>query len=181
MSEYVRGPSRARKHPRLETKPTTQYTDRRHDTGGGYERVRSTERRAHTPGDRREDVYVPVHRLCAVAWCYGPDWSVEEILADLAGSDVHHTSGVEWDNREDCLTVMAHDRHASLTNSDRRAIAESSKRQVEAARQRGLDEAECAACGAVTDTLATSPGFEGERCLDCATRDADGAEIRLNS
>ena len=167
----------------FETKPSVRYADGSRDTGGGYERVRSYEQVFTDYGTRRkQDVYVAVHRLCAVAWCYPESWSVKEILADLDGKDVHHVSGVEWDNREDNLEVMTHAEHSSVTQTERRAFAADKKRDVAEQEQQALTEhvpGECPAGGVETEVLATSDAFTGERCLQCAKRESDGEAIHV--
>ena len=42
-----------------------------------------------------------------------------------------------------------------------------------------VDDDRCDRCGEVADLLATSAGFDGERCLDCARKTAGGEPIEL--
>lgn len=195
---YVIGPSRARKHPNVETKPTPTLRDRSYrdldpatrstyDSGGGYERVRSTEVRPHTSAQGSEDVYAAIHRLNAVAWWDDPDATASDILPQLAGQDVHHDApevsesrGVEWDNRECCLSVIDHGRHTTktnVTNAEIRAWGEDAKRQA-ASDGRGDDPEECRRCGA-TETLVRSPDFDGLRCPSHAAEESDGATMEV--
>jgi hypothetical protein len=163
----------------LETKPTTHYTDRKTDTGGGYERWRSYEWRPETSRRSKEDVYVPVHRLAAVVWCYPDDMSVTDILADLHGRDVHHKSGVGWDNREDTLTVLGHGEHSSVTNAERRAWARDAKATVDDPEAVGKEDRHCAACGASDGALATTESLDAVFCLDHVMDRADGETIEV--
>jgi hypothetical protein len=143
-------------------------------TGGGYELWRSKEERAGYPDGKKYDCYVAVHRLLAVVACYPDDWSVAEINADMVGKDVHHESGVPWDNRPDELTVMEHGRHASLTNSEKRAFAEDAKRLRDG--QATIDDSGgCSECAA--DAEARIEGTE--YCLECATDAAAGRDVTV--
>lgn len=161
----------------FETKPSVaEYT------GGGYEHWRSVEYRPHTPTQGSEDVYVSHHRLLAVVACYPSDEPLSEVLDDLREKDVHHESGVPWDNRPANLTVVEHDRHAEITQTQRLTWAEDARREVEQAEQQplGVDVSTCDRCGCETDRLAECDGWPGERrCLDCAKQTADGEVIRL--
>lgn len=181
MSEYVRGPTYARRErPRFEFKPSaTGYT------GGGYARVRSTEYRDHTPGDGTDDVFVSIHRLAAVAW-HLPDGTLgaDVRLADLAGMDAHHTQpdsdarGMPAANGEDWTELVSHNPHSEITQSKRRAWAEDEKR-----RQTTVDEATPEVCEKCNDAEAEASvvGDGRELCLGCATRlaDATGATVEL--
>jgi hypothetical protein len=159
----------------FETKPSV-----REYTGGGYEHWRSYEARPHTPGDGKEHVYCSHHRLLAVVACYGLETPIEDVLADLATKDVHHTSGVPWDNRPATLEVRSHGEHAELTQTQRRAWAADKKRQVELEASRPAARGECEHCGTVLDGGGcTSPAFEGTRCLECAIDGADGATVEV--
>lgn len=191
---YVRGPSRYRKLARLETKPTTGPRD----TSGGYERIRSSEHRPTHPSENAVDVYAAVHQLLAVAWNRPRLETGEPILPDdysgvvdmgvLAGDDVHHEApelserrGVEWDNREECLYVESHERHASLTNAERRAYGEDAKQQ--AFDDTTTEGQGCAGCGG-EDVAATFDGTSEEYCLACAkdcASDYSGPVRLLNS
>jgi hypothetical protein len=130
----------------FETKPSIpQYT------GGGYEHHRSTEYRPHTPGESSEDVYCSQHRLLAVVACYDLETPIADVLADLAAKDVHHRSGVPWDNRPGNLEVRSHGDHAQLTQTQRRAWAADKKRQLEQEASQPAGRDECESCGAVLD------------------------------
>jgi hypothetical protein len=159
-------------HPTVETKPShPDYT------GGGYERVRSSEYRPHTPGDRKESVYAYLHRLCAVAWFEDESATAEEILPALAGMDVHHNApeadrdrGIPWDNRESVLEVIEHGRHAEITQTERRAWAEDKKREIAQREQESLTPDRgpaCDRCGATDVPLGTGDGFDGAWCPEC--------------
>lgn len=164
-SRYVRGETYARRErPRFEFKPTaTGYT------GGGYPRVRSTERREHTPGDGTDDVFVSIHRLAAVAW-HLPDGTLGEDvrLSALDGVDVHHTTpdggpGMPSANGEAWTTVVDHGRHSEITQSQMRAWGEDSKQQ---ATDDDVAVDRCPECGDESDGAAVG-GREG-LCLGCA-------------
>jgi hypothetical protein len=151
-------------------------------TGGGYPRWRSYELRPATPGTEKEDVYVPVHRLCAVAWLFEDGRTAEDILrsGELVGADVHHELGMPSANLEAKLSVREHGRHAEITQRQRRAWAEDRKREIERREARPVDSDACDRCGAVETTLATCDAWPGEaRCIDCAKATSDGQEIRL--
>lgn len=162
-------------HATLETKPSVHGY-----TGGGYEHWRSYEVRPETPTRGKEDVYVSVHRLTAVVACYPTEQPIEAILDDLRGMDVHHRSGVPWDNRPGNLEAVPHGRHSEITQTQRRAWAEDAKREVEERERQPLDADECARCGAVETTLAECDAWPGEqRCIECARKTANGHEVRL--
>lgn len=190
-SAYTLGPATYRKLPRVETKPSSVYADYesggrrkvRRDTGGGYERVRSYEPDPTKPGDRKRDVYVSIHRLCAVAWLLPEDAP----LSVLDGMDVHHTTGVEWANfgdspnfEETGLELMEHGRHSEITRDQMLAWAKDAEREVERQERQplgGVDK--CDSCGAEGDvSLWTSPDFDGERCTACAMDAADGGALQ---
>ena len=170
---------RRKPHATLETKPSVcGYT------GGGYEHWRSAERRPHTPAQASEDVYASHHRLLAVVACYPLEWPLEDVLDDLREKDVHHESGVPWDNRPDNLEVLRHGRHSEITQTQRRAWAADRKREVQQSEQQPLagdgDSGFCDRCGDDSETLAECDAWPGERrCLECATATANGREIRL--
>ena len=83
-------------------------------SGAGYERWRSYELRPSTATDGKEDVYVAHHRLLAVVECYPSTMSLEAILRDLDGKDVHHRNGIKWDNHSSNLEPIDHGEHAKL-------------------------------------------------------------------
>lgn len=174
--EYVLGPATYRKYCRLETKPGSGRG------GGGYERFRSYEDLETQPGGKR-DVYVYHHRLLALLHPDVDDLPIGEALEYLEGRDVHHENGVKWDNRLENFELLEHARHSSITQRELQQIAKA--RAADAKRARAEETEDrlgadvCPGCGTETDTLATSPGFEGERCLDCAMSEADGATIEL--
>ena len=174
-NRYVVGAADPRRqdYATFETKPSVpEYT------GGGYEHHRSSEYRPHTPGESSEDAYCSHHRLLAVVACYDLETPISEVLADLAAKDVHHRSGVPWDNRPGNLEVRSHGDHAQLTQTQRRAWAADKKRQVEREASKPAARGECDSCGTVLDGGGcTSPAFEGERCLECAIDGADGAPV----
>jgi hypothetical protein len=169
-------------HATFETKPSVpEYT------GGGYEHWRSTEYRPHTPRQGKEDVYVSAHQLLAVVACYPLETPIEDVLADLSENDVHHNApevkadaGVPWDNRPDAIEVVDHARHSSRTQAQVRAWGEDAKQAARDPIQPDhAGEDVCAGCGEPAEMLATSEDWEGERCLDCAQRDAGGETIEL--
>lgn len=168
-SEYVRGPT----YSRDADAATFEFkSGSPGHTGGGYARWRSIEAGPHTPGDTKREVYVAVHRLAAVAWCYPDDWSVAEILDDLAGKDVHHQLSMPSANCEGELEVVDHGRHAEITQAKRRAWAADKKRQAER-EQQALDTGPmCPECG--DDAEATVAGTD--YCLDHAMDVASGTE-----
>lgn len=49
---------------------------------------------------------VYVHQLCAIAWDIA---SPHEVFG--GGMDIHHETGVRWDNREENLVKMSHSNH----------------------------------------------------------------------
>lgn len=153
----------------LETKPSP-----REYTGGGYEHWRSLERRPHTPGDRPEDVYCSHHRLLAVVACYDVDEPLEDVLEDLDAKDVHHRSGVPWDNRPENLEVHSHGEHAAITQTQRRAWAADKKREIEQADETPVTLDACDRCGKEAEQLAECDAWpaDEERCIECATETA---------
>ena len=186
---HVRGPSRARKHARLETRPTGGPSD----SAGGYERVRSTERVESDARDGAIDVYAAHHRLLAIAWNLERRGTGEPILPEgyegvvdmdvIAGDDVHHDApeadaerGVPWDNREACLVVEDHGAHAGLTNAERRAYARDGQKLRDGVET--LETGGCATCDA-EETKATFDGDDADYCLECATEQADGRTVRM--
>lgn len=177
---YTLGPARYQSYARLRTKPSSIDHQGRRDTGGGYERFRSYEVRPDTPRDGAEDVYVAHHRLLAVVACYPEDMPVSDILAHLEGKDVHHKSGVEWDNRPSNLVVREHGRHAHITQTQMRAWAEDAKETAEAIERGEHPEDRCDSCGTHAKTLAESDDWQGVYCLDCAFESSDGSAIEVS-
>lgn len=148
-------------------------------TGGGYPRIRSRERRGHTPGDGTDDVFVAVHRLAAVVWCYDGDRPLSEITADLRERDVHHELEMPAANLPAHVEVVGHGEHSRRTNTapDRQqqlAWAKDAKRE-QARRQREdyvPDEQACTDCGAEVRAAVAGEQY----CLDCATTAASGTD-----
>lgn len=173
-AEYVLGDAPPQRHDfaRFETKPPSPG-----DTGAGYERWRSWEYRPETSRQGKEDVYVYVHRLLAIVECYPGDMPIDEVLRDLDGKDVHHQSGVKWDNRPEILEVIDHGHHSSLTQSQMRAFGEDAKQQAKS--DAPADPDRCERCGDTDGPFGTSDGFDGVRCLDCATAECDGEPIDM--
>lgn len=182
-------------HATFRSKPPA-YDDRTGswDSGAGYERWRSTEHDPTKPGDRKTDVYASHHRLLAVVECYPLDAPLGEILADLDGSDVHHTTGSKWCNFGESpnfddgdlphshgsgrgIEVLDHGTHSERTQAQVRAWGEDAKR---AARDDGpVDPDRCGRCDGETDTLWQCDDFEGIRCTECAKRGTDGAALEV--
>lgn len=186
---HVRGPSRARKHARLETRDR----DGPRDSGGGYERIRSCERVESDPRDHAIDVYAAHHRLLAVAWNVSRKESGLSVLpegyegvvdmGELVGDDVHHDApeadaerGIPWDNRECVLTVEDHGRHAGLTNTERRAYARDAQKLRDG--DETLPGGGCDGCDA-EETKATFENTDAEYCLNCAREQANGRTVQI--
>jgi len=174
---YSYGPTHPNQQPyaTFETKPSPpEYT------GGGYEHWRSYEWRPHTARQSKESSYVSHHRLLSVVACYDADRPLDEVLADLRGKDVHHQSGVAWDNRPDNLAVLDHGEHSSVTQSQVRAWGEDAKREAADAQQARVTEpGTCPSCGEEMDIECTSAGFDGSRCVECAKQECDGETINV--
>lgn len=178
---YVIGDAHANQlgYARFETKPAA-WTGRRWDTGSGYERWRSYEYRPETSRVGKEDVYVSVHRLCAVAWLLPPDAP----LSAMQNVDVHHNYHVEWANfgessnfDEPGLALLEHGRHSEITQAELRAWGEDAKRQ--AAGEIDDDGVACVRCSETPDVACESPDWDGIACLECAKRLSDGATIEV--
>lgn len=194
--DYQLGPPHANTqgYASFETKPPAYFRDGSRDTGSGYERWRSTELRPSTARQGKEDVYVSVHRLAAIAWCYPDDMAVGEILQHLDGRDIHHTTEVEWANFGDSpnfpemgLQVVGHGTHSEVTKAQMRAFAEDAKRQADASRSEQVvagdttdGDGECAGCGRGDGSRATTDSLTGEYCLECVReRAAEGDVIEV--
>jgi len=156
-------------------------------TGGGYPRWRSYERRPHTARRGKEDVYVPVHRLAAVAWLFPDDWTAEQILdsGHLVGADVHHELGLPAANLEDHLALLDHGRHSEVTQAQMRAWAADAQAAAHGGRDGEGDTSRsdknrvCGDCGDESETLCESGDFEGRLCPACARRAVDDAVIEV--
>jgi len=204
---YLRGPTTATRHARVETKPTYVKRETRRadgsinavtDTGGGYERIRSRERDTAAPGEGRTDAYVSHHRLLAIAWAIefhadaetdgrvvDPDHAGVVDMAALDGIDIHHRApeldgerGVEWDNREACLSAVEHGAHTGLTNAEKRAYARDGQRVRDG--DAPAPGSTCAVATCEGDRAATFADTDRVYCLDHATERADGRTIDLN-
>ncbi|WP_256943887.1 hypothetical protein [Halobacterium hubeiense] len=185
--EYVEGEVHPNTKPyaTFETKPRT-YTASGWDSGSGYEHWRSTEHRPHTARQGKEDVYVSHHRLLAVVACYDLDTPIEVVLEDLRDRDVHHNApetnddaGFPFDNRPSVLEVINHKTHSERTQAQMRAWGEDAKQRAHEPATHG-DDGVCPGCGREdVDVDATSPGFDGQRCIECAMEECDGEPIDL--
>ena len=111
---YVVGSTYAtRPTPRFEFKPgATGYT------GGGYPRLRTSERGSES-GHGSNDVFVSVHRLAAVVWCYPVEQPLPELTDHLRERDVHHQLEMPAANLSDHIEVLDHGEHSSRTQADR--------------------------------------------------------------
>ena len=100
-------------------------------------------------------------------------------FGDFAEKDVHHRNGIKWDNRPGNIEPVEHARHASITQEQVRAWAEDEKRERQRHEAGVVDGDVCDGCGEQAEPLATSPGFAGERCLECARQECDGEPIEV--
>jgi hypothetical protein len=186
---YVLGPASPRRSATATFEFKAPSQSSRGGRGGGYPRWRSWEFRPESVRQSKEDVYVPVHRLAAVAWCL-PDGTLgEDVTLDaLAGMDVHHELGMpaatvgespNWDEVQ--LSVLGHGEHSSVTQSEMRAYGEDAKRDVESepSGRPSRRENGCANCGDERDVLAESADWTGRYCLPCAKQHTDGATIEI--
>lgn len=183
-TDYTRGPT----HPN--TAGYARYECKGgDDSGSGYMRWRSEEYREHTAGTRRESVGVYEHRLLATLLPEYDDQPLSDVFDDLAGSDVHHTTGCKWLNVIESdrfeavfgdrhgLEVLDHAEHAAMSTPTRtqlRAFAADAKTDLETS-----TPDRCARCEAAPDTLVTFEGGDTEFCLSCAQATADGRAIEL--
>lgn len=179
-SKYVLGPATYRKLPRFETKPADA------NRTGGYERIRSYEDLETQPGGKR-DVYEYVHRLTALLHPDVVDMPIEEAARYVAERQVHHENGLKWDNRlerreaggEPNLSLLERGRHSQITQRELRKLTKARAADAKRDLEREPAGPTCDGCGEEAETLATSPGFDGERCIECATAAADGSPINL--
>lgn len=178
-SPYVAG----EQHPNQRNHAAFEFKQADPDrTGGGYPRWRSYELRPETPGREKEDVYVSVHRLCAIAWLFEDGRTAADILRsdDFLGSDVHHELGMPSANIEESLSLREHGEHAEITQAQQRAWAEDRRREVEKVEEQPLGTSSCDLCGTEVDTLAECEAWPGEkRCPECARETANGEVIHL--
>jgi len=170
----------------FETKPRT-WLGSCWDSGSGYEHWRSYEERPHTSRRGKEDVYASHHRLLAVVACYSLETPISDVLEDLREKDVHHNApevkddaGFPFDNRPSVLEVESHRRHAERTQSQMRAWAEDAKQQASEPAASGAGDDACPGCGREDVGVdATSPGFDGARCIECAMEECNGHRIEF--
>lgn len=184
---YVAGPTdpRTKGHATFRTKPPA-YDDRSGtwDSGAGYERWRSNEFRPHTARRGKESVYVSHHRLLAVVECYDADEPLGDVLDDLRGRDVHHTTGSKVCNfgaspnfDEPGLEVLDHGDHSERTQAQMRAWGEDAKR---AARDDGpADPDRCGRCDVESDVLWQCEDFDGVRCSEHAKLEAEDSPLEV--
>jgi hypothetical protein len=163
---YVRGRATYRKPPAFEFKAADCSSSG--GRGGGYARVRSWETRE----GRKRVVPVAIHRLAAVAW-HLPDGTLGEDvhLSELDGIDVHHVQpeggrGMPAANGEDWTEMIDHGHHSSITQAEKRAYAEDTKRTLSSSDEVGL---RCGRCG---DELEAGEGWtaedlDGPHCMAC--------------
>jgi hypothetical protein len=160
-------------HPNTNPRPTFEFKAPSPDhTGGGYPRVRSTEYRPETSRQGKEDVFVPVHRLAAVAW-HLPDGTLGDDvrLSQLDGMDVHHVTpdggaGMPAANGEDWTELIGHGDHSAVTQAERRAWAADEQRARDG--QVRVDAEPCVECGGDPDEGVSVPSVDGPLCLGCA-------------
>ena len=175
MSEYVIG------EPHPNTLPYARFEYKRGSpdhSGGGYPRWRSKEYRPETARQGSQDVFVPVHRLCAVAWLL-PDGELgtDVFLSDLEGYDVHHELGMPSANIESELSLRDHGKHSEITAAQQRAWAEDSRQQAFEFDEQDIPETRCVRCD---DPTETAYYVDGEaHCLECSTVVADGKPIQV--
>lgn len=144
-----------------------------HGSSAGYERCsrRNTDRTSRPTAEK-----MSMSRIIGCSRsssAYPAEQPIKSVLDDLAEKDVHHHNGIKWDNRPGNIEPVEHAWHASITQEQVRALAEDEKRE----RRRAVnlvDENTCGGCGKPTELLATSPGFDGKRCLECARQEYDG-------
>jgi len=160
--EYVRGPATYRTPPAFEFKAADPGG--KGGRGGGYARVRSWETRE----GRQRMVPVAIHRLAAVAWCFPDDMTAADILDSetLVGADVHHELGMPAANIEGELSIREHGSHSAITQAEKRAFAEDTKRTLSSSDEFGP---RCGRCG---EDLADGEGWtaedlDGPHCMAC--------------
>ena len=175
-TEYALGPTYARRHTvRFETKPGA-------DSGAGYERWRTCERRDHTPRRGTEDVFVYHHRLLWVAMS-DPDEDVEDVLEEMEGKAVHHINGIKWDNPPSNIELMGWSEHSSLTSSRQSHITAPASADREAARarekeRRASELPNCERCGDPAEEyeIATVESTGRDVCIGCIAEEREQAE-----
>ena len=175
---YVVGPTYSRKD-----RPTFEYKSGSPDhTGGGYPRVRSIEDGPEVSRAGMGDVFVSIHRLAAVVWCYDTDEPLGDVCDDLRERDVHHQLEMPSANLPGHIEVLDHAEHSKRTGADRtrqRAWFEDAKRDAER-REQGRGDAEtCDADRCDGEAAATFDGVAESFCLECATARADGRAIQV--
>lgn len=149
-------------------------------TGGGYARWRSIEYGPEVSRVGKGEVFVSVHRLAALVWCFDGDVHVGADADYLRDRDVHHMLEIPSANLPDHIEVLDHAEHSRQTQADRtrqRAWFEDAKREAEQ-RQRGEyvpDEQACAECGAEVEAAVLGT----EYCLECATTVAKGRDVTV--
>lgn len=167
---YVVGETYAeRDTPTFEFKPSaTGYT------GGGYARVRSIEHGPEVSRPGKGDVFVSIHRLAAVVWCYPEEMPLAEVTADLREHDVHHQLGMPSANLPDELATREHGDHSKITRTQQLAWTKDAKRERQRRQREDYvpDEQACAECGSEVKARVAGDRY----CLDCATLAADGTD-----
>lgn len=145
-------------------------------TGGGYPRLRSSERGPES-GHGSNDVFVPIHRLAALVWCYSGDHPLAEDAAHLREMDVHHELGFPSANLPEYISVESHSSHASITRDQLRGWAKDAKRERERRQSEEFvpDEQACAECGEEANAQVAGTDY----CLSCATTAAKGRDVTV--
>lgn len=148
-------------------------------TGGGYPRWRSIERGPEVSRPGSGEVFVPVHRLAAVLWCYDAATPLPDVTDDLRGRDVHHTLGMPSANLPDAVETRDHGDHSAVTRTQLRAWAADAKRDRERQQQRREQGEQCAAPGCDAEVAATFADASERYCIECATDHANGRTIEI--